>query len=134
MTRRFTVSTRAQVQLIDITERVQAAVRESGARSGVAHVFVPHTTAGVTINENADPTVVADLLAALERAVPHAAPYRHSEGNSPAHVKASVIGSCQTVLIEEGRLILGTWQGIYLCEFDGPRTRSVVVKIQPDMQ
>jgi secondary thiamine-phosphate synthase enzyme len=132
MTHRFNISTRARTQLVDITERVEAAVRESKARSGVAHVFVTHTTAGVTINENADPTVVADLLAALERMAPDDAPYRHAEGNSPAHVKAGLVGCCQTVPIEDGKLVLGTWQGIYLCEFDGPRARRVVVTIQPD--
>jgi len=128
----FTVTTQARTEFVDITERVQAAVGQSGTRSGVAHVFVPHTTAGVTINEDADPSVVADVLAALGRAVPDSAPYRHSEGNSPAHVKASLMGFCQTVPIEEGKLVLGTWQGIYLCEFDGPRTRRVIIKIQPD--
>ena len=132
MTHQFTVSTRAQAQLVDITAQVQTAVRESGVRSGVAQVFVPHTTAGITINEDADPSVAADMLAALERVVPEDAPYRHAEGNSPAHVKASMMGSCQTVLVEDGKLLLGTWQGIYLCEFDGPRTRRVIVKVQPD--
>jgi len=134
MAHQFTVSTRARTQLVDITDRVQAAVRDSGVRSGVAHVFVPHTTAGVTINEDADPSVVADLLATLERMVPDDAPYRHAEGNSPAHVKASLMGLCQTVLVEDGKLVLGTWQGIYLCEFDGPRTRRIIVKIQPDAE
>jgi secondary thiamine-phosphate synthase enzyme len=134
MTHQFTVSTQAHTRMIDITERVQAVVRESGVSSGVAHVFVPHTTAGITINEDADPSVVADILASLERAVPDDAAYRHSEGNSPAHVKASLMGFCQTVFIDAGKLVLGTWQGIYLCEFDGPRTRRVIVKIQPDAE
>jgi len=133
MTHQFTVSTQAHTKLIDITDRVQTVVRESGVRSGVAHIFVPHTTAGITINEDADPAVVADILASLERAVPDDASYRHGEGNSPAHVKASLMGFCQTVLIEDGKLVLGTWQGIYLCEFDGPRTRRVIVKVQPDV-
>ena len=133
MTHQFTVSTQAHTKLIDITDRVQTVVRESGVRGGVAHIFVPHTTAGITINEDADPAVVADILASLERAVPDDASYRHSEGNSPAHVKASLMGFCQTVLIEDGKLVLGTWQGIYLCEFDGPRTRRVIVKVQPDV-
>jgi secondary thiamine-phosphate synthase enzyme len=134
MKHQFTVSTRARVQFIDITDRVQEAVRESGVRSGVVHVFVPHTTAGITINENADPSVVTDVLAALERAVPRDAAYEHSEGNSPAHVKASIMGFCQTLLVEDGSLLLGTWQAVYFCEFDGPRTRRVVVKVQPDGQ
>jgi len=133
MTHQFTVSTQAHTKLIDITDRVQTVVRESGVRTGVAHIFVPHTTAGITINEDADPAVVADILASLERAVPDDASYRHGEGNSPAHVKASLMGFCQTVLIEDGKLVLGTWQGIYLCEFDGPRTRRVIVKVQPDV-
>lgn len=128
----LSVETRQRAQLLDITAQVAAAVRQSGARSGVVHVFVPHTTAGVTINENADPTVVSDLLAALERAVPHHASYAHSEGNSAAHVKASLVGCCQTVLFDNNELVLGVWQGIYFCEFDGPRTRRVLVKIQPD--
>jgi len=134
MTHQFTVSTQAHTKLIDITDRVQTVVRESGVRTGVAHIFVPHTTAGITINEDADPAVVADILASLERAVPDDASYRHGEGNSPAHVKASLMGFCQTVLIEDGKLVLGTWQGIYLCEFDGPRTRRVIVKVQPDAE
>lgn len=134
MTHQFTVQTRSRVHLVDITESVQATVGESGAHSGVAHVFIPHTTAGVTINEDADPSVVADLIAALERAVPDNAAYGHAEGNSPAHVKSSLMGCCQTVLVEEGKLVLGTWQGIYLCEFDGPRTRRVIVKFQPDAE
>lgn len=132
MSTQFTVSTRAHAQFIDITERVQEAVRASSVRSGVAHVFVPHTTAGVTINENADPSVVADILATLDRLVPQNGNYDHSEGNSPAHVKASMMGFCQSVLIHDGRLVLGTWQAIYFCEFDGPRTRRVMVKLQTD--
>lgn len=134
MAHQFTVSTRARAQLVDITSRVESVLRDSGVRSGVAHVYVPHTTAGITINENADPSVVADLLAALERAVPYDGAYTHSEGNAPAHVKASLVGASQTLLIAEGKLLLGTWQGIYLCEFDGPRTRRVIVKIQPDAE
>ena len=132
MKHQFTVSTRARAQFVDITERVQEEVRDSGMGSGVAHVFVPHTTAGVTINENADPSVVADILATLDRLVPQDGAYDHSEGNSPAHVKASMMGFCQSVLVEDGKLVLGTWQAIYLCEFDGPRTRRVMVKLQPD--
>ncbi|HUT74745.1 MAG TPA: secondary thiamine-phosphate synthase enzyme YjbQ [Armatimonadota bacterium] len=132
MTHQFTVSTRARAQLVEITEQVASAVRESGAASGVVHVFVPHTTAGITINENADPAVGADLLAALERMAPDGARYSHGEGNSPAHVKASLMGCCQTVLFQDRALVLGAWQGIYLCEFDGPRTRRVAVNIHAD--
>lgn len=126
----LSVRTERHAQFLDITGLVQDVVRKSGVASGVARVFVPHTTAGVTINENADPDVVHDILADLDRLVPRSQGYyRHGEGNSPSHLKASLIGSCQTVLVEEGMLILGTWQGIYLCEFDGPRTRRVHVQV-----
>jgi secondary thiamine-phosphate synthase enzyme len=127
----FDVSTRAHTQMIDITERVQAILHKSGIENGLCVVFVPHTTAGITIQENADPDVQRDLLAALAHAVPDQLPaggYTHGEGNSPAHLKTSLVGSSVTVLIEGGELALGTWQGIYLCEFDGPRTRRVLVK------
>ena len=126
----FTVSTREHAQLIDITREVTEAVRGSQVRSGAVHVYVPHTTAAVTINENADPAVVQDVLADLERLVPWTQSYyRHGEGNSAGHTKSSLVGCCQTVLIEDGELVLGTWQGIYFCEFDGPRTRRVQVQI-----
>ena len=134
MTESFQVSTRSRSEFIDITGRVMNVLSSSNIRDGICQVFVPHTTAGITINENADPSVVADLLAALERMAPDDALYHHSEGNSPAHVKASLVGFCQTVPVEDGKLVLGTWQGIYLCEFDGPRTRHVVVKVQPDAE
>ena len=113
---------------IDITRKVAEIVHRSQVRQGICQVFVPHTTAGVTINENADPDVVTDMLAALNRMVPDL-PYRHGEGNSPAHVKSSLVGCSLTVPIMEGRLCLGTWQGIYFCEFDGPRTRNVWVQV-----
>ncbi|HET6438020.1 MAG TPA: secondary thiamine-phosphate synthase enzyme YjbQ [Anaeromyxobacter sp.] len=126
----FEVHTRAQAQMVDVTEEVRRALRAAKATDGMCVVFVPHTTAGVTIQENADPDVQRDLLAALSRAVPDEPPggYRHGEGNSPAHVKASLVGSSATVLVEGGEPVLGTWQGIYLCEFDGPRTRRVQVR------
>ncbi len=123
----FRVTTERRTQFVDITSRVQGAVESLGLREGVVHVFVPHTTAGVTINEGADPGVVADLDAALERMVPWAGPWRHGEGNSAAHVKASLMGASLCVPVEGGRLRLGVWQAIYLCEFDGPRTREVWV-------
>jgi secondary thiamine-phosphate synthase enzyme len=113
---------------IDITRNVGEIVRHSRIRQGICQVFVPHTTAGVTINENADPDVVADMLAALGRMVPNL-PYRHGEGNSPAHVKSSLLGCSITVPIAENALVLGTWQGIYFCEFDGPRQRKVCVQV-----
>ena len=113
---------------IDITRKVAEIVHRSQVRQGICQVFVPHTTAGVTINENADPDVVTDMLAALKQMVPKL-PYRHGEGNSPAHVKSSLVGCSLTVPIAEGRLCLGTWQGIYFCEFDGPRGRKVWVQL-----
>ncbi len=129
----LTIRTSAPAQLVELTDRIHSLVHDSGVKSGVAHIYVPHTTAGVTINENADPTVVHDLLADLERLVPRTQRYyEHDEGNSSSHTRSSLIGSCQTVLIENGRLLLGTWQGIYFCEFDGPRTRQIHVKIVSD--
>ena len=125
----FSVSTGKRCAFLDITRQVAEAVEESGVAGGLAVVFVPHTTAGVTINENADPSVQSDIIDHLERAVPRAASYAHSEGNSPAHVKASMMGSSVTVIVQDSRLVLGTWQGIYLCEFDGPRTRKVHVEV-----
>ncbi|MEN6634239.1 MAG: secondary thiamine-phosphate synthase enzyme YjbQ [Clostridiaceae bacterium] len=113
----------------DVTARVRDALRESGVRSGLCVVYCPHTTAGITINENADPDVVRDLIFALEKTYPDRAEFRHSEGNSASHLKASVIGSSATIIVREGRLLLGTWQGIYFCEFDGPRTRRFYVEI-----
>jgi secondary thiamine-phosphate synthase enzyme len=113
--------------MIDITDRVAALVSQSGIREGICHVFVPHTTAAVTINENADPDVQRDILASLDRMVPLDDGYRHGEGNSAAHVKASLFGASQSVWVEGGRLVLGTWQSLFFCEFDGPRTRRVLV-------
>ncbi len=125
------VSTSRQSALEDITDRVQQAVHESGVKEGLCALFVPHTTAGLLINENADPSVAADILAALDRLVPRQGPYRHLEGNAAAHIKASLAGTSQTLLVQDGRLMLGTWQGIYLAEFDGPRRRQVYVSVQP---
>ncbi len=126
----LTVQTSAQRQFVELTDRISGLVSESGVRSGCVHIYVPHTTAGVTVNENADPTVVHDILADLERLVPRTQRYyQHDEGNSASHTQTSLIGCEQTVLIEEGRLVLGTWQGIFFCEFDGPRTRQAHVRI-----
>jgi secondary thiamine-phosphate synthase enzyme len=127
--KQFVVRTERHTQFVRIDHEVQKIVSESGVKEGVCHVFVPHTTAGITINENADPDVVSDIIQTLERLVPWKANYAHSEGNSAAHVKSSLMGFEQTVLIERGALALGTWQSIYLCEFDGPRTRQVCVTI-----
>ena len=114
--------------MVDITAQVAAAVTKLGVKDGVATVLVPHTTAGITINENADPSVPADIAASLDRLVPWENEYRHSEGNSAAHIKASLMGSSVRVPVENGKLQLGTWQGIFFCEFDGPRSRQVWVK------
>lgn len=115
--------------MADITREIQGLVRENGLDSGVCHVFVPHTTCGLAINENADPDVKLDIIAKLEESVSENFPYRHSEGNSPAHIKSVLVGHSLTVFIEEGGLQLGTWQGMYLCEYDGPRTREIWVKL-----
>ena len=126
----FDVRTDRQQQLIDITILIERALRDSGVSEGLVNVFVPHTTAGVTINENADPDVVHDMLAALDVAVPLRQPfYQHGEGNSSAHVKSSMVGCSLTVPVRGGKCVLGTWQGIYFCEFDGPRTRHVMVSV-----
>ncbi|MBP7175867.1 MAG: secondary thiamine-phosphate synthase enzyme YjbQ [Thermoclostridium sp.] len=113
----------------NITTKVQQSVKESGITEGICVVFCPHTTAGMTINENADPDVVSDMLFALNKTLPDRPEFRHSEGNTHSHLKASYTGSSVTVIVENGRLLLGTWQGIYFCEFDGPRNRSFHVKV-----
>ncbi|TYO98285.1 secondary thiamine-phosphate synthase enzyme [Geothermobacter ehrlichii] len=123
------VSSGRQVEMIDITAQVRQAVAESGIRSGLLLVFTPHTTAAVTINENADPDVPHDLVMELNRIVPFEDGYRHVEGNSAAHLKSSLIGAGETIPVEDGRPVLGTWQGIWFCEFDGPRRRKVHLQI-----
>ena len=124
------VSTHAHAELVDVTELVCREVRAAGVRDGVVTLFVPHTTAGITIQENADPDVVHDLLLALERAVPWRSPdYRHGEGNTAAHVKASLVGNSTQVFIRNGDLALGTWQAVYFCEFDGPRSRRLWLRV-----
>jgi secondary thiamine-phosphate synthase enzyme len=115
--------------MIDITHSVQEAVKKSNVEDGICMIFVPHTTAAVTINENADPSVPQDILMELNKIVPFEDHYRHTEGNSPAHVKASLVGPSLSVLIESGKMILGTWQGIFFCEFDGPRNRKIYIKV-----
>lgn len=114
---------------VDITRQVQQVVTQSGVQDGFCIVYVPHTTAGLTINENADPTVQSDVIAELDKVIPWRDGYEHMEGNSAAHIKASLMGPSHTVLVSGGRLMLGTWQGIYFCEFDGPRQRKVWVKV-----
>ncbi len=125
----LSVRTTSRIEMVDITGQIQELVRHSGVEEGVCHLFEAHTTAGLTINENADPSVQADILMVLNRIISDQEAYRHLEGNSPAHIKASLMGAQLSVLVSNGRLLLGTWQGIYLCEFDGPRTRKVHVKI-----
>jgi secondary thiamine-phosphate synthase enzyme len=115
--------------MVDITARIQQLVDKSGIRDGKIELFVPHTTAAVTINENADPTVQSDILQYLERLIPQRAGFRHAEGNSDAHIKATLVGPNLTVHVSNSGLLLGTWQGIYFCEFDGPRSRKLMVKI-----
>ncbi len=123
------ISTTKHTQMVDITDLVQKAVEESGVTDGICTVFIPHTTAAVTINENADPDVVRDFTAELGKLVPWEDGYRHLEGNSAAHLKASLIGFSQQIIVDGGKLALGTWQGIWFCEYDGPRRRSVYVKV-----
>ena len=125
----FEVQTRERVVFVDITAQVATEAARSGVRDGAVVVYVPHTTAGVTINENADPSVRSDMTLALERLVPQSLPFTHREGNADAHVKASLMGSSVTVPLAAGRLQLGTWQGVYFAEFDGPRRRHVVVSV-----
>jgi len=118
--------------LYNITSQVAEAVKASGVKDGVVVVYCPHTTGGITINENADPDVAGDLLLGLARAFPDRAEFKHAEGNSPAHLKSSCVGASQTIIITSGKLLLGTWQGIYFCEFDGPRQRKYYVKTMGD--
>jgi secondary thiamine-phosphate synthase enzyme len=124
------VRTSRRSEIVDLTPTVQRLVRDHAVRSGLAIVYVPHTTAGVTINENADPDVKTDMLRKFESMIPRDEPYyQHGEGNSDSHVKTALVGNSATVLVEDGSLVLGTWQGIYFCEFDGPRDRTVLVKL-----
>ncbi len=125
------VRTRSHSEFRDITSQVQRVVDESGVEEGICHLFLPHTTAALTLNENWDPNVRGDLVRALAALIPNV-PYRHGEGNSPAHLMSSLLGNNETLLVHGGRLVLGSWQGIYLAEFDGPRRRRVVVKVVAD--
>jgi len=129
---KLTVSSASRTEFIDITAEVQKMVEISGVKDGICMLYVPHTTAAVTINESADPSVKTDILSVLNKIVPWEANYRHLEGNSPAHIKASLMGASEMIAVENGRLVLGTWQGIFFCEFDGPRTRSVHIHLIAD--
>jgi secondary thiamine-phosphate synthase enzyme len=130
MTKQVTVATRSKTELVDISSEIEKIVEDSGIKDGVCWVFVPHTTAGISINEGADPSVKRDILSRLDKLVPSGERYEHLEGNAPAHIKTSIVGSSETLIIENGKLLLGTWQSLYLCEFDGPRHRQVIIKIK----
>lgn len=127
----FTVMTNSKFEMLDITGQLRDILRKSNIKNGICHVFVPHTTAAVTINENADPDVPRDLITGIDRLIPLSGNYRHGEGNAAAHIKSSLIGVSKAVFIENGALILGVWQSIFFCEFDGPRSRKVFVKLIP---
>lgn len=125
----LTVKSKSRTQLIDITSEIQKAVRSSGIFEGLCMLYVPHTTAAITINESADPSVASDIMMVLNEVIPWKADYRHLEGNSPAHIKSTLVGSSEIIAIESGNLVLGTWQGIFFCEFDGPRTRKLHMRL-----
>lgn len=129
---RINIRTRSKIELQDITRDIEGIIESEGVNSGICYVFVPHTTAGIIINEHADPSVSEDIAAQLEAMVPQHNRYRHLEGNAPSHIKTSLVGNSETLFIENGKLLLGTWQGIFFCEFDGPRNRTAIVKIVSD--
>ncbi|MEW6599371.1 MAG: secondary thiamine-phosphate synthase enzyme YjbQ [Nitrospirota bacterium] len=129
MIKNINIKTRSRTELVNITSDVQKIVNESGVKEGVCHIYVPHTTAGVTINEGADPSVVKDIVSTLNKLIPHSGNYLHAEGNSDAHIKTALVGSSETVIIDDGKLLLGTWQAIFFCEFDGARHRRVIVQV-----
>ena len=128
------VRTRSRIDMVDITASVQEKVSAAGLNSGICLVYVPHTTAGITINEGADPAVCQDILKKLNELVPANAGYQHMEGNADSHIKASIMGSSVTLMVEDGQLVLGTWQKIFFCEFDGPRSRKVLVGCHPELR
>ena len=126
------IKTESRVEFKPVTAEIRKIVKSSGVKSGLCHVFVPHTTAAITLNEQADPAVAEDIVGRLDSLVPQRAQYLHMEGNAPAHIKASLIGNTVTLIIEDGDILLGTWQGVFFCEFDGPRQRRIVVKVIED--
>jgi secondary thiamine-phosphate synthase enzyme len=132
MLRNINIKTKSRNEFVDITAEIQSVIDESGVKNGVCYVYIPHTTAGVTINEGADPSVARDIQNTLSRLVPHSGHYLHIEGNSDAHINTTLVGSSQTIIIEGGRPLLGTWQSVFFCEFDGPRHRRVSVKVTGD--
>jgi len=125
----ITVKTHSQTELVDITPDIRNTIGQHGLKKGLCFIYVPHTTAAVTINESADPSVKSDMLKVLNQVIPWEAGYRHMEGNSPAHIKSTLVGASETIAVENGNLVLGTWQGVFFCEFDGPRTRKVNINL-----
>ena len=128
MVKYINVKSKSRNEFIDITEMVQDAVKDSGVKNGICYLYVPHTTAGITINEGADPSVKRDILNALSRLIPHEMNYAHREGNADAHIKSTIVGSSVNVIIDDGKITLGTWQSIFFCDFDGPRHRRIAIK------
>ena len=129
MIRKLEIKTNSRSEIIDITDKIQKVITDSKIKSGICIIYVPHTTAGITVNENYDPSVKTDILDYLEKIAPASARYKHTEGNADSHIKTSVVGSSATLVIEDGKILLGSWQGIMFCEFDGPRSRKLVIKI-----
>ncbi len=132
MTKNINIKTRTRTEFVDITSEIQQVIDEAGIKDGICCMYVPHTTAGITINEGADPSVVSDIQRTLSKLIPNNLNYSHMEGNSDAHIKSTVVGASKTVIIDDGKLLLGTWQSIFFCEFDGPRHRRVLVKLIND--
>ena len=132
MTKNINIKTKTRTEFVDITSEIQQVIDEAGIKNGICCMYVPHTTAGITINEGADPSVVSDIQRTLSKLIPNNLNYSHMEGNSDAHIKSTVVGASKTVIIDDGKLLLGTWQSIFFCEFDGPRHRRVLVKLMSD--
>ena len=132
MTKNINIKTKTRTEFVDITSEIQQVIDEAGIKDGICCLYVPHTTAGITINEGADPSVVSDIQRTLSKLIPNNLNYSHMEGNSDAHIKSTVVGASKTVIIDDGKLLLGTWQSIFFCEFDGPRHRRVLVKLMSD--
>jgi len=132
MTKNINIKTKTRTEFVDITSEIQQVIDEAGIKDGICCMYVPHTTAGITINEGADPSVVSDIQRTLSKLIPNNLNYSHMEGNSDAHIKSTVVGASKTVIIDDGKLLLGTWQSIFFCEFDGPRHRRVLVKLISD--
>lgn len=132
MTKNINIKTKTRTEFVDITSEIQQVIDEAGIKDGICCLYVPHTTAGITINEGADPSVVSDIQRTLSKLIPNNLNYSHMEGNSDAHIKSTVVGASKTVIIDDGKLLLGTWQSIFFCEFDGPRHRRILVKLIND--